>query len=126
MSSVSSAEADLARKKYIAVGIWKWVIKSVGGLPALAVLLMLSAGRWDWVMGWVYVGLSSAAVLCITVVLMRVNPEILAVRGHDAFKKDAKTWDKVMSPFLAIGVSLGIFVMAGLDDRFGWSPPSPK
>ncbi|MDA0733593.1 MAG: isoprenylcysteine carboxylmethyltransferase family protein [Chloroflexi bacterium] len=125
MNRASSAEADLAKEKYITAGIRKWLIKSAGGLPVLAAILMLSAGRWDWLMGWVYVGLSLGATVFITLVLLRVNPEVLAVRGHGGIKKDAKTWDKVMSPFLAFSVSQGIWVVAGLDERFGWSPPLP-
>ncbi|MFA5617720.1 MAG: isoprenylcysteine carboxylmethyltransferase family protein [Syntrophorhabdaceae bacterium] len=37
-----------------------------------------------------------------------------------------KPWDKALAPLLAVSVSFPLFIVAGLDHRYGWSPVFPS
>ena len=53
------------------------------------------------------------------------HPRLLAERAKFRNAPDAKSWDKVLSPLMSVSVSFPLFVVAGLDHRFGWSPVFP-
>ena len=36
-----------------------------------------------------------------------------------------KPWDRLLAPLMALSLGLPLFVVAGLDHRFGWSPNFP-
>ena len=39
--------------------------------------------------------------------------------------QSAKAWDNVLAPLMALSVSFPLVIVAGLDDRFVWSPVFP-
>ncbi|HUV93795.1 MAG TPA: isoprenylcysteine carboxylmethyltransferase family protein [Anaerolineae bacterium] len=85
----------------------------------LGVVLFASAGRLDWPMAWVYVGLYFVGVLANGIVLGRRSPELINERGRGL--RGTKSWDKV---WVAISAPLPLIMLAvaGLDaGRFGWS-----
>ena len=84
-----------------------------------AVLLFAPAGRWDWGMGWACLGVLATCVCVNIIVLKRVNPEVIAERLRGT--EGAKTWDLALSSVMGVFV-LATLVVAGLDERFGWSP----
>jgi protein-S-isoprenylcysteine O-methyltransferase Ste14 len=51
----------------------------------------------------------------------RRHPGLLAERAGSLGREDAKPWDKVLAPFLALG-GLVVPLIAGLEERFGWTP----
>ncbi|MBW2543363.1 MAG: isoprenylcysteine carboxylmethyltransferase family protein [Deltaproteobacteria bacterium] len=53
------------------------------------------------------------------------HPGLLAERQDTEKHKDAKAWDKVLAPLMALSVSFPLPIVAGLDHRFGWSPAFP-
>ena len=83
----------------------------------LAALLFISAGRLDWVWAWAYLGVG-VGILIVNVLV--VPPEVIAERGWTD-KKDIKDWDRVLTT-LSILPTLGVPIVAGLDERWGWSP----
>ncbi|MBU0705191.1 MAG: isoprenylcysteine carboxylmethyltransferase family protein [Chloroflexi bacterium] len=83
----------------------------------LAALLFVSAGRLDWVWAWAYLGVG-VGILIINVLVM--PPELIAERGRTD-RGGVKGWDRLISSLIAIP-SLGLPIVAGLDERFGWSP----
>ena len=83
-----------------------------------AALLMLPAGRSDWTLGWIYVGLLFAQVSSHWASLLRWNPELIDRRMR--FGKGTKTWDKVWAGLFS-PVMLAIYVVAGFDARDGVS-----
>ncbi|MFQ6027652.1 MAG: methyltransferase family protein [Dehalococcoidia bacterium] len=110
---------------YVSAGIRKWWLKSVFGLAALAAVLFLLDGGWNWWEAWAYLGLSIGGTLLISLTVARANPELLAIRGHGGIKPGTKSWDRVLIPLIAFSASVGIWIISGLDFRFGWSPPVP-
>ena len=88
----------------------------------LAAILFLSAGRLDWITGWVYMGMY-AAVTVAGVLLVPLDPELVEERTQ--IKEGVKEWDRRLTVIGSLLYPLAILVVAGLDQRFGWSPPLP-
>jgi protein-S-isoprenylcysteine O-methyltransferase Ste14 len=100
----------------------KALVRLVLFLILMAAILFIAAGRLDWSMAW---GLLGALCLCLVVnlvVLVTRNPELVAARLQ--FERGARQWDKVLSALLA-ALWLVSLVVAGMDERFHWSPPLP-
>jgi len=87
-----------------------------------AALLFGSSGRLDWVMGWVYFGLVTVVMVVNVLFIVVLNPELAAERA--SIKDDAKSWDKVVLFFMAL-IGAALWLVAGLDKRFGWSGAVP-
>jgi protein-S-isoprenylcysteine O-methyltransferase Ste14 len=83
-----------------------------------ATLLFVPAGRLDWTLGWVYVGIVVVNVVINWACLHRWNPELIDRRMR--FGKGTKTWDKVWVVLYAT-VMIAVYVVAGLDAREGVS-----
>jgi len=98
--------------------IVKRLVQVVVQFLVLAAILFISAGRLDWVWAWAYLGVG-VGILIVNVLVM--PPELIAERGRTD-RKDIKAWDRVLTT-LSIFPTLGVPIIAGLDERFGWSPP---
>ena len=86
-------------------------------------VLFGAAGRLDWVMGWIYAALVILFGVASRLIVWRSSPELLVERARSLEATDAKAWDKAIVPLIAILGPLAILVVAGLDQRNGWSPP---
>jgi protein-S-isoprenylcysteine O-methyltransferase Ste14 len=82
----------------------------------IAAILFIASGRPDWVWAWAYLGVGVGILVINASVL---PPELIAERGQ--VKEDTKGWDRVLAIFIIIP-TLGTLIVAGLDERFGWSP----
>jgi protein-S-isoprenylcysteine O-methyltransferase Ste14 len=97
----------------------KRIIEIVLTTLLYGVILFGAAGRLDWLRAWSALGIWSAGLLGMGLVIARKNPQLFNERG----KKHAMTrgFDKV---FFAIYIPMGALslALAGLDaGRFGWS-----
>ncbi len=81
----------------------------------ITVLLFVSSGQLLWPWAWIYLGTYVAGVIANVFILPRT---VIEERGRS--KANVKEWDKVITT-LSIFPGLGLFVVAGLDYRFGWS-----
>ena len=97
--------------------IRKRMLQVVVQFLILAAILFIASGRLDWVWVWAYLGVG-VSILAVNVLV--VPPELIAERGQIG-KEDVKDWDRVITT-LNILPSLGAPIVAGLDERFGWSP----
>jgi protein-S-isoprenylcysteine O-methyltransferase Ste14 len=102
-------------------GIVKRLIQVIISTLIQALVLFLSAGRLDWMEAWVYLGVYVGFIVVNTIVLLRVSPELIAERAR--IKEGAKDWDRPLAAIVSLFGPLVTFVIAGLDVRFGWSPP---
>jgi protein-S-isoprenylcysteine O-methyltransferase Ste14 len=96
-------------------------------LVYLLVPLVLWICGWDtgWREAWVYSG-----IICIAGVGMRIladwrHPGMMAERVKFGKDQDIKPWDKVLSRLMAMSVGFPLYIVAGLDHRFQWSPAFP-
>lgn len=85
-------------------------------------LPMFISGIWAWWEAWAYAILSILGFVLSRALAVRRHPDILAERARSMEMKDAKPWDKILSPMLAFG-SLLILIVAGLDKHYGWTQP---
>ncbi|GAK59293.1 isoprenylcysteine carboxyl methyltransferase [Candidatus Vecturithrix granuli] len=102
------------------------LIAAISILVLPAVVLFGSSGRLDWDMAWVYIGLMAAFGLGSKIIMLWKTPDLIAERGQALDKEDTKPWDKTLMPLVAIVCPTVMLVVAGLDERFGWSPEFPQ
>jgi protein-S-isoprenylcysteine O-methyltransferase Ste14 len=101
------------------LGIRGIIVQSVLIIIGFAILF-ISAGTLAWINAWVYVGLVSIYWVISTVVLARVNPEMLNERGS-VVKEGTKGFDKVWVAIVPV-LTFGNLVVMGFDAvRFQWS-----
>ena len=92
-------------------------------MGALAAVLFLVSGRWDWMMAWVYVGFMVVGGAANAVLTFRRNPGLARERTHPP--ADAKTWDRWLVRGVAIYGPLAVYATAALDQRFRWTTHLP-
>jgi len=105
--------------------IVSWIVQAALGFVGYSAILFLSAGRLDWVWGWVFLGLLAAILISHVLILVPINPKLLAERSKGICQEDAKGWDKWIAMFAA-GMGTGVsWIVASLDVRFEWSASVP-
>jgi hypothetical protein len=85
-------------------------------------LPLIISGHWAWWEAWVYALISVLGFIISRLLAVRRHPDILVERARSVEMKDAKSWDKILAPMLALGNIL-ILVVAGLDRLYSWSSP---
>jgi protein-S-isoprenylcysteine O-methyltransferase Ste14 len=103
--------------------IVKWIVQAALGVPAYGLLLFLAAGTLDWVWGWVLLIVLAAFLTAHPLILIPIDPALLAEREKGLGDKAVKAWDRWIA-----GLAAGLFpivswVVAGLDVRLGWTGP---
>ncbi len=97
------------------------LVLSLLGLAFLLLLtggvLFLCAGTWEYWQAWVYLGVFFGPVLAITGYLLRRDPRLLSRRLR---VRERERGQQVGQQLLNL-FFLGLFVVAGLDRRYGWS-----
>ncbi len=93
------------------------LIKYISGLILMGLLLFLPAGTMDYRGGWLFIGLLFIPMLMLGIVLLIKAPDLLAKRLNSREKQTAQK-----GVVAAAGlVFLGVFILAGLDHRYGWT-----
>lgn len=101
-------------------GMTTWTVKNVASTVVFGSLQFLAAGRLDWIMGWVFVGILAANIVLTLTVIGRRHPDLLAERS--GLQRSTKPWDPPLAVFMAYSPLL-IVLAAALDLRFGWTRP---
>jgi protein-S-isoprenylcysteine O-methyltransferase Ste14 len=84
-----------------------------------ALLVFWPAGRFDWIGGWVYLGLVYLNFAINIVYLGRVNPGLIESRSR--IGPGTKAWDFAWAAFFG-PLFVSIFVVAGFDAvRYEWT-----
>jgi protein-S-isoprenylcysteine O-methyltransferase Ste14 len=87
-------------------------------IPLLPILI---SWRWNWWEAWIYALSLFLGFVISRALAARRHPGLLAERAGSLQKKDAKPWDKVLAPTLALG-GMVVPIIAGLEEHFQWSP----
>ena len=89
-------------------------------------LILLICG-WDlgWWQAWVYSLLILAAGIGGRIWAEQRHPGLTAERQNIENIQNAKAWDKVLAPLMAVSISFPMVIVAGLDHRYNWSPEFP-
>ncbi len=104
---------------------WKAILRFAIYLLLMPLALFLAAGTLNWTMAWVLIGFTIAFTVVSRIIVARKHPDLLAERARFAEAEDAKRWDRILVILLALYGPLVVWVVAGLDWRFGWSPVVP-
>jgi len=104
------------------VELWRVVIMRfiITGIMMVGIPLM-AAGRFNWWEAWAYGLLTTAVIVLGRSLLLIREPETIIERMEAGEKDDAKSWDKVLVLLVAVYIPMIAWVVAGLDERFGWS-----
>lgn len=97
-------------------GVWKWWIKNTLSLILVSATLFLSSAKLNWGMAWLYL-LTYAVIIIANAMVMDAN--LLAERSQ--IQEGTKEWDIALVTFVSILGPFVIWLLAGLDIRFGWS-----
>lgn len=103
-------------------GVTKRIIQILITILLMGLILFLSSGDLAWGWAWLYLGIYTLGVIVNAFVLLRRNPELVAERGEP--KEGVKDWDRQLTIVGAL-LWLLVFLVAGLDHRFGWSGGLP-
>jgi len=102
----------------------QWISLAVVYL-SIPLVLLECGGDFGWWQAWVYSLLIVAAGIGGRIWAERRHPGLTVERQNTEKIQDAKAWDKVLAPLMALSVSFPLVIVAGLDHRFGWSPEFP-
>lgn len=99
-------------------GVLRWSVKQIIFLLILSGALFLSAGRLNWLGGWLFLGVVVLIQVITVLILLPNSPELLAERSQ--VKIGSNKIDLLLALLMAYS-SVFIAIVAGLDVRFGWS-----
>jgi protein-S-isoprenylcysteine O-methyltransferase Ste14 len=101
---------------------WKAWLRFAAFTLLLPAVLFIAVGRLNWAWAWVYVGIVVFFTLVSRVAVIRTNPDLIAERAQSLDREDVRGWDRLILFFLLLIGPLAMMIVAGLDERFGWSP----
>jgi protein-S-isoprenylcysteine O-methyltransferase Ste14 len=103
-------------------GVASYFMQLVFFLGVFAVCLFTSAGHWDWQAGWILLGLNAAGQISTALLLWRINPALMGDRASVRGKRDP---DRVLAGVMGLFGPAAVFLIAGLDLRWGWAGRIP-
>jgi protein-S-isoprenylcysteine O-methyltransferase Ste14 len=100
------------------------ILRSIAGLVFLVAMLGLAlfagAGTFAYWQAWVYLAVFFACVLAITVYLVFKDRRLLESRLNVGPAAETQRVQQVIQGFASM-FFLGLYIVAGLDRRFGWT-----
>ena len=101
----------------------RYLLREILGVVGMGAALFWSAGRIDWPQAWAALGVMTIWTGATAVIVLHYNPELLAERLER--REGEKRWD------VAIVASMGLitlirYIVAGLDQRHGWTDGMPN
>ena len=113
---LSRAPAAASRRQWI---------RLVAVYLLIPLILLLCGGDLRWWQAWFYSVLVVATGIGGRLWAEHRHPGLMAERQNLEKIKNAKAWDKVLAPLMAVSISFPLVIVAGLDHRYHWSPEFP-
>lgn len=88
-------------------------------------VLLFCGNDLGWWQAWVYSLLFVSAGIGLRLWAERRHPGLMAERAQHVRAPGIKSWDRFLAPLMALSFGFPLFVVAGLDHRFQWSPSFP-
>jgi len=88
----------------------------------IPLILFICGGDIGWWQAWLYSLLILAVGIGGRIWAEQRHPGITAERQNKERFQNAKAWDKVLAPLMAVSISYPMVIVAGLDHRYNWSP----
>jgi protein-S-isoprenylcysteine O-methyltransferase Ste14 len=102
--------------------ILRFSLREIMGVLLMAVALFWSAGQISWWPAWAQVIVTALWAAGTGFVIIRHNPDLLAERLGP--RSGAKKWDTFIMSIYGL-IQLAMLIVAGLDQRYGWSVGYP-
>jgi protein-S-isoprenylcysteine O-methyltransferase Ste14 len=103
--------------------IARYALREPMGLVVMGVALFWSAGKIDWWPAWAALGVMFSWTVAMALVIFRIHPALLAERVGP--RKGAKPWDLNVMGLVGL-MQLARYIVAGLDERYGWTGGMPQ
>ena len=91
----------------------------------IPLILFICSGDLNWWQAWLYSTLILAAGIGGRMWAEQRHPGLTAERQSIENIQNAKAWDKVLSPLMAVSIGFPMVIVAGLDHRYNWSSEFP-
>ncbi len=91
----------------------------------IPLFLLTCGGDPGWWQAWLYSLLIVAVGIGGRMWAELQHPGLTAERQNIENIQNAKAWDKVLAPLMAVSISYPLVIVAGLDHRYSWSPEFP-
>ena len=100
-------------------------IRLVVAYLLIPLILLICGGDLGWWQAWLYSLLIVAAGIGGRMWAEQRHPGLMAERQNIENIQNAKAWDKVLAPLMAVSVGYPMVFVAGLDHRYHWSSEFP-
>ena len=104
------------------------IVKSILGflflILVLALALFLSAGSLSYWQAWIYLAVFAVCTILITAYLAKNDRELLAGRVQAGPVAETQRSQKIIQGLASL-FFIGLYIVPGLDFRFGWSYVPP-
>jgi len=91
----------------------------------IPLILLICGGDLGWWQAWLYSMLILAAGIGGRMWAEQRHPGLTAERQNIESIQNAKAWDKVLAPLMAVSIGYPMVIVAGLDHRYHWSSGFP-
>jgi hypothetical protein len=102
----------------------QWIRLTVVYL-AIPVILFFCGGDIGWWQAWLYSLLIFSTGMGARIWAEHRHPGLTVERQNMENFHNAKAWDKILAPLMAVSIGYPGIIVAGLDHRFDWSPEFP-
>jgi protein-S-isoprenylcysteine O-methyltransferase Ste14 len=102
--------------------ILRYGLREVMGSVIAGVALFWSAGRIDWWPAWAVIAVLLAWSTATAIVILRFHPDLLAERLGP--RQGGLSWDTAIMSIVGL-LTLARLILAGLDQRYGWTGGLP-
>lgn len=100
--------------------IFNWIWQSGLFLLILTPVFFILAKDWAWTGGWIFIILLWLFMVSHPLVLLPINPQLLAERERGMRAEGTKKWDQVLVCLASIAW-FSTWLLAAIDHRLGWS-----
>ncbi len=87
----------------------------------IPLILLICGGDPGWWQAWLYTLMISMAGIGGRIWAEQRHPGMMAERQNTESFRNAKAWDKILAPLMAVSVSFPPVIVAGLDHRYHWT-----
>ena len=91
----------------------------------IPLILFICGSDLGWWQAWLYSMLILAAGIGGRMWAEQRHPGLTAERQNIENIHNAKAWDKVLAPLMAVSIGYPMVIVAGLDHRYSWSSEFP-
>ena len=100
-------------------------IRLVSVYLLIPLILLICGGDPGWWQAWLYSLLIVVVGIGGRIWAEQRHPGLMAERQNIENIQNAKAWDKVLAPLMAVSVGYPMMIVAGLDHRYHWSSEFP-